>query len=34
MAQMRQTIEKYDLRQFIINLDERRAKEFFILIAE
>jgi hypothetical protein len=34
MAQMRQTIEKYDLRQFIIDLDERQVKDFFILIAE
>ena len=34
MTQMRQTIEKYDLRRFIIDLDERQAKEFFILIAE
>jgi len=34
MAQMRQTIENYDLRQFIIDLDERQVKDFFILIAE
>jgi len=34
MTQMRQTIEKYDLRQFIIDLDDRQVKDFFILIAE
>jgi hypothetical protein len=34
MAQMRQLIEKYNLRQFIIDLDERQVKDFFILIAE
>jgi len=34
MAMMKDKIKRYGLRQFITDLDERQAKEFFIILAE
>jgi len=34
MSALRWKIDKYDLRQFVIDLNERQAKEFFIILDE